>query len=69
MTNKNWRVIFLQLCIDSNAEAEFSPTECHYTEQLYAIMRDKGNAEARRYAAACGGRCLQLWRAYQEAMK
>ena len=69
MTNKNWRVIFLQLCIDSNAEAEFAPTECRHTEELYTLMRDEGAEASKRYAEAAGGRCLQLWLAYQEAMK
>ena len=69
MTNKNWRVIFLQLCIDSNAEAEFTPTECGHCEELHAILRCDGKAAAERYAIAAEGRCLELWNKYQEAMK
>lgn len=69
MTNKNWRVIFLQLCIDSNAEAEFSPLECRHCEELYAILRCDGKEAAERYAIAAGGRCLELWNNYKEATK
>lgn len=69
MTSKNWRVIFLQLCIDSNAEAEFAPTECRHLEQLYAIMREEGYEASNRYAEVAGGRCLELWNSYQEAVR
>jgi hypothetical protein len=67
--SKNWRVIFLQLCIDSNAEAELTPTECGRMEELYAILRNDGSHAARRYAEAAGGRCIDLWNKYQEATK
>jgi hypothetical protein len=69
MTNKNWRVTFLTLCIAANESAEFTPLECHFTEELYAKLRNDGNSAAQRFAGAAGGRCLELWNKYQEAMK
>jgi len=46
----NWRVAFLQLCIDTNAEAEFSPLEC---TQIGAPLRNTANRRQR------GGRALR----------
>jgi hypothetical protein len=66
---KNWRATFLQLCIDHNTAAEFTPTECRHMEELYAILRCDGKEAAERYAVAAEGRCLALWQEYQEAMK
>lgn len=66
---KNWRATFLQLCIDYNTAAEFTPTECRHIEELYGILRNEGSHAARRYAEAAGGRCAELWQDYQEAMK
>ena len=65
----NWRVAFLQLCIDTNAEAEFSPLECTQIEHLYATLRTDGSEAAERYAMACDGRCLALWNKYKDAAK
>lgn len=66
---KNWRVTFLQLCIDANTAAEFTPTECRQLEDLYSTLRNEGSHAARRYAEAAGVRCLAIWQEYQEAMK
>jgi hypothetical protein len=67
--NNNWRAAFLQLCIDANKAAGFSPLECRQMEDLYSTLRNDGEGAAKRYAEAAGGRCLELWNKYQEAMK